>query len=51
MDKEMNGKVRICTCIHWSVSLPKETLEGYISKRETWLPAQAGRRLGGWGIG
>lgn len=51
MDKETNGKVRINTCIQLGVSLPKETLEGHTSKRETWLPAQAGRRLGTWGRG
>lgn len=51
MDKETNGTVRIDTCIRLGVRLPKDTLEGHTSKWETWLPAQAGRRLGAWGRG
>ena len=30
MDEDMNGKVRIYTCIRLSVRMPKATLEGYI---------------------
>lgn len=45
MDNEMNGEVRIYTCIHLSVSTPKGNSRIHV--KETCLPGQ-GRKEAGW---
>lgn len=44
---DVNSKVRIDTCIHLHVSMPKETLEGIHRKEKLRF---SGRSLGWWGI-
>lgn len=45
MDKEMNGEVRIFTCIHLSVSVPKGTSRIHVKERN--LPSRS-EQEGDW---